>query len=692
MILPTITNYNNWTLSKKIIIGIATLILISLGLFTTIVAWRSYDLAIKNAKNNALISGEKAGEFVKEFFAESMSRSESLAIAIQVQNDMGANRKYLDQLSKQSLKSAPNFVFGSWAVIRPDELGGVQSATKGVDGSEKNGIFSPYWVRGENNEIIPSNDLNSYDANGDFEEEYYKKPEALGKRTVIDPYVDASNGKLMASTAAPVIRAGKVVGIAGHDLLLTNLSNEIVKKKPFAQSNIRLIGGGIIIADTNPQNIGKNAKDLKIKINDGDVKFETNSKNLSVDLPISIDESNDIWRLVIETPKSVLFKDANHTILLLMIIGIIISAAGIAGAYYLSQQITKPVLHIVSSMDALANGDINVSIPNLNTNTEIGKIAQALNKFKENELERDRLAQITNLSDEEKKAHNQKIMQMLEDFHNNSMMTLRTTTETMRELENASHGLKSMADNAILQTEAANQSSNSSAANVQTVAAASEEMSSSINEIRNQVTEASKVVSDAHVLAENSSEEIEILSEFARNIGNIISIIQDIAEQTNLLALNATIEAARAGEAGRGFSIVAQEVKSLSAQTFSATEKISNQILEIQNKTEQASSTVRQVAQIMEQVDLVTSAIAQAVEQQSLATNEISHSAANAASDTRLLSSNVQEVSNIVHETNKTAHIVEANSTKVATYATQLSAEINDFVQMLRNGPLKNCA
>ena len=692
MILPAIKNYNDWTLSKKIIVGITTLILISLGFFTIIVAWRSYDLAMKNAQNNALISGEKAGEFVKEFFAESMSRSESLALAIQVQNDMGANRKYLDNLTKQSIQSAPNFVFGSWAVIRPEELGGTQSATKGVDGTEKNGIFSPYWVRDENGAIVSSNDLTTYDANGDFEEDYYKKPEALAKRTVIDPYVDSSNGKLMASTAAPVIRGGKVVGVAGHDLLLTNLSNEIVKKKPFAQSNIRLIGGGIILADTNQQNIGKNAKDLKLKINNGGVIFETNSKNLSVDLPISIDENNDIWRLVIETPKSVLFKDANNTILLLMIIGIIISAAGIAGAYYLSQQITKPVLHIVASMDALANGDINVSIPDLNTNTEIGKIAQALNKFKENEVERDRLAQITNLSQEEKKAHNQRIMKMLEDFHNNSMNTLRTTTQTMHELENASHGLKNMADNAISQTEAAHHSSNSSAANVQTVAAASEEMSSSINEIRNQVTEASKVVSEAHVLAETSSEEIAILSEFAKNIGSIISIIQDIAEQTNLLALNATIEAARAGEAGRGFSIVAQEVKSLSAQTFSATEKISNQILEIQNKTNQASSTVRQVAQIMEQVDIVTSTIAQAVEQQSLATNEISHSAANAASDTRLLSNNVQEVSYIVHETNKTAQIVETNSTKVASYATQLSGEINDFVEMLRNGPLKNCA
>jgi methyl-accepting chemotaxis protein len=411
-----------------------------------------------------------------------------------------------------------------------------------------------------------------------------------------------------------------------------------------------------------------------------------------IDIPVTIDGTNGVWRLSIATPKSILLEDANKTIYLLVSVAFLISVGGIFGAYFLSQQISKPVLQLVSSMDALAQGDTDIVIPHLGARSEIGQIAGALAKFKENEISRNALEKIADLTEQETRAHNQRIVQMLNQFSEKSSGILNATTATMGELEAASLGLKKMADEALVQTEAASQSSQSSSANVQTVAAASEEMSSSINEIRHQVAQAMKVVSTAHQRAEESSQEIGILSEFAKNIGSIISIIQDIAEQTNLLALNATIEAARAGDAGRGFSVVAAEVKNLSQQTFDATEKIRTQITEIQNKTGKASATVLQVAEFMTRVDEVTSSIAQSVEQQSQATNEISHSAANAANDTHLLSNNVHEVSLVVKETNVTANIVQDNAARVASYADELSREINQFVGMLRAGPLKDCA
>ena len=678
-------------LTTKITFGISASIIASILCFLLIIGWRLYDTSLQQAKTNTVVNGEKTSEFIKSFFAQSIARSEAVALAVKEQNGKSNDRAFLNELDKASLQNAPKSVFGAWVVMRPSELGGAANATPAVNGSEKNGIFSPYWVRGENDTIVESNDLATYDANGDYENDYYKIPESLGKSTVIDPYVDTSVNKLMASTAAPIIRDGKVIGVAGNDLLLTDLSREIVEKRPYKQSNITLIGGGIVIADNNPANVGKPIADLKLKMEKGGVKFKSTSKSLITDLPVKVDGNNE-WRLIINTPKSVLLGSANLTIMLLALGGIIVMVAGLIGGKLLGNQVSGPVVEMAAAMNMLAAGRLDINIPNHSPKTEVGQMALALHKFRENALERERLGQIANRAESEKQAHNQHIIKMLEEFHDNSRNTLNITSQKMAQLEEASHGLRNMANVAITQADAANVSSNSSAENVQTVAAASEEMSSSINEIKHQITEAANIISQAQKLAETSAGEILVLSSLADNIGDIISLIQDIAEQTNLLALNATIEAARAGDAGRGFSVVAQEVKQLSEQTFAATEKIRSQIGDIQHKTGNTSAIVKQVADIMQQIDSATVAIAASVEQQSLATNEISQSAAHAASYTRELSSSVGEVSLIIGETGNTAIVVEQNSAEVAEQAKLLSFEINKFVDMLRNGPLKDVA
>jgi methyl-accepting chemotaxis protein len=178
--------------------------------------------------------------------------------------------------------------------------------------------------------------------------------------------------------------------------------------------------------------------------------------------------------------------------------------------------------------------------------------------------------------------------------------------------------------------------------NVESVAAASEELSYSIKEISQRVQESSKIADQAVAYARNSNYVINSLDVAATKIGDVVNLINDIAGQTNLLALNATIEAARAGEAGRGFAVVAAEVKSLADQTAQATDEITAQITSIQDATKETVEAIQQIGEIIDKISEISTAISSAVEEQSAATNEISRNIHLASAETQQVTMHVE--------------------------------------------------
>jgi PAS domain S-box len=180
-----------------------------------------------------------------------------------------------------------------------------------------------------------------------------------------------------------------------------------------------------------------------------------------------------------------------------------------------------------------------------------------------------------------------------------------------------------------------------------TVAAASEELAVSVQEISRQITEANRIVTVAMSETRKSEQMVVELVSAAQKIDQVTAIISDIAGQTNLLALNATIEAARAGEAGKGFSVVASEVKTLAGQTAKATEQISQQIKDIQDSSQTTARMIREICEIITQVNEISTSISSAVEEQSAATKEVSANiigVTQAAQDTGRSSTNVLDV------------------------------------------------
>ncbi|WP_417687021.1 methyl-accepting chemotaxis protein [Roseibium sp.] len=472
--------------------------------------------------------------------------------------------------------------------------------------------------------------------------------------------ITGADGKISLVLAAPVFYLDRFFGAVGLEVnmermavLLNDSSGQGESERIFlADSSGSIVQVGEDGKAARTFDAGTAAASSGLMTID-DVEFRYSRANGTVmDHPFGVIEAVEQGELSSAANKITIGAIISGILCMLPVVGVI---------WWLTVRMFAPLKTLSEVARQVADGDVDVAIHATDRKDEIGEMARCIDIFKANSIERERLAADRKVGHIAREKREKQIDALISSFRAEAQTVLSAVEDNIHRVEELSSMLNERSISAATRGSEAVGDSENASSNVQAVASATEELNASISEISRQVETTAEIVLRTTTNTQSSNQKIAGLAEAANRIGDVVSLISEIAEQTNLLALNATIEAARAGEAGRGFAVVASEVKSLAGQTAKATEEISTQIAAIQASTSEAVEEIALVSTSMDEVNNYTATIADAVQQQGSATNEISRNVAEAAQGTLNVSSAVASLnSDVVENSTSAKHMREA--------------------------------
>mgnify|MGYP001810421390 FL=1 len=371
----------------------------------------------------------------------------------------------------------------------------------------------------------------------------------------------------------------------------------------------------------------------------------------------------------------------------LALIGVGVLVVVMALAWLIARSIAAPLHRLAAVTARLGGGEFEVEVPAVGRADEIGTLAQAIAVL------RDEAAAAQRLRDEQERVkagaeaeRHRAMLSLAQRFEGTVQGVMSCVGQTVGANAAAARRMAGTADGASRDAAGVAGAAGQVNASIETVAAASEELSTSIGEISAQVQRSSRIADEAVDKAAHTNDCVKGLASAVSRIGEVVNLINAIAGQTNLLALNATIEAARAGDAGKGFAVVAGEVKGLATQTARATGEIAGQIQAVQSATHDAVNAIGAIAETLGAMAEVSSTIAAAVEEQSAATGEISRNINQAAAGALSVADFIDRLAEVTRQVGEDAARMAQSSETLHAQTTTLQGEATDFLTAIRGG------
>jgi methyl-accepting chemotaxis protein len=563
-------------------------------------------------------------------------------------------REILNTILHEVLKNNPKYL-GTYNAWEPNALDGrdAEFAKDANTDHDATGRFVPYWNRDESGKIArqPLVEFESQDKhpNGVRKGGWYLWPKESGKESVLDPFPYIVQGRQdwLTTLSVPIKKDGKFLGVAGTDLrlgFLQELAKEVDSHLYGGKGDVAIIShDGLVVASSEkPDAVGQPLKSISkdweelvpnIKAGKAIVDVSDATGNYRVLSPIQLGRSDRPWAVLIRVhPDLVLAEEkalnaemaerGRDGAMWQVGVGLGVTVLALGVLWFFAASLVRPLKQAAGFAEKVAEGDFNQTL-HITQQDETGVLAKALTRMVDNLKEKIGQAE-TKSQEAAAEAERAKVaVAEAEEARQHAAMAQRQgALDAASRIEDVVEALTSASEELSSQVSQSREGADLQRQHAGETATSMEEMNATVLEVAKNASEAAEGTDHARdkakegasvvrqvVTAINTVQEraatlktnMDDLGRQAEGIGHIMNVISDIADQTNLLALNAAIEAARAGEAGRGFAVVADEVRKLAEKTMSATSEVGNVVRAIQSGAKSSIEGVEGAARAVDQ-------------------------------------------------------------------------------------------